>query len=113
MTFVWLEEETGQKEGWKCAAMEYGGLSVTDMGTGTPWMPLWCADSFATSMKVRTVNGQTLYVLQVLAFLLLTPHHLVYSLVLFFLIIAYSTCTTSTNKLGKGVLGKRGYYFTL
>ena len=87
--------------------MEYGGLSVTDVRSGTPGMPLWCAGSFATSMKVRTLNGQTSYVLQVLAFLLLTPHHLVYSLVLFFLIIAYSTCTASNNKLGKGMLGKR------
>ena len=33
--------------------MECGGLSVM-VGTGTPGMPLWCADSCATSMKVRT-----------------------------------------------------------
>ena len=32
--------------------MEFGGLSV--METGIPWMPLWCAGNFATSMKVRT-----------------------------------------------------------
>ena len=42
--------------------MEYGGLSVTDKGSGTPGMPQWCAGSFATSMKVRTLNGQTSYV---------------------------------------------------
>ena len=32
--------------------MECGGLSVMEE-TGTPWMPLWCAGSSATSMKVR------------------------------------------------------------
>ena len=33
--------------------MEFGGLSV--METGIPWMQLWCAGNFATSMKVRTL----------------------------------------------------------
>ena len=34
--------------------MECGGLSVMEEG-GTPGMPLWCAGSCATSMKVRTL----------------------------------------------------------
>ena len=44
--------------------MECGGLSVTDMRSGTPWMPLWCVGSCATSMRVRTLNAQTLYLLE-------------------------------------------------
>ena len=35
--------------------MECGGLSVMEE-TGTPGMPLWCAASSASSMKVRTLN---------------------------------------------------------
>ena len=35
--------------------MECGGLSVTDIRSGTPWMPLWCVGNFATSTKVRTL----------------------------------------------------------
>ena len=50
VTFVWLEEEAGQREEWKCAAMECGGLSVEE--DGTPWMLPWYAGSSATSMKV-------------------------------------------------------------
>ena len=42
--------------------MECGELSVTDMGSGTPRMLLWCAGSCATSMKVRTLNAETLYI---------------------------------------------------
>jgi len=92
--------------------MEYGGLSVTDMRSGTPGMPLWCAGSFATSMKVRTLNGQTSYVFTGSGlFYSLPPHHLVYSLVLFFLIFAFSICTASTNKLGKRMLGKRLLFY--
>ena len=34
--------------------MECGELSVMEDG-GIPWMPLWCAGNFATSMKVRTL----------------------------------------------------------
>ena len=30
VTFVWLEEETGQRGEWKCVAMECGGLSVME-----------------------------------------------------------------------------------
>ena len=62
VTLVWLEGDREQRGEWRCAAMEYGGLSVTDKGSGTLWMPLWCAGSFATSMKVRTLNRQTSYV---------------------------------------------------
>ena len=39
--------------------MECGGLSVME-DTGTPWMPLWCAGTFASIVKVRTLNAQTL-----------------------------------------------------
>ena len=57
VTFVWLEEETGQRGGWRCAAMECGGLSVMEE-TGTPGMPMWCAGSFTSSMKV-SIDAQT------------------------------------------------------
>ena len=55
VTLVWLEGDRGQRGEWRCAAMEYGGLSVM-VDIGTPWMPLWCAGSCATSMKVRTLT---------------------------------------------------------
>ena len=38
--------------------MEYGGLYVMEED-GTPGMPLWCAGSSNTSMKVRTPSAQT------------------------------------------------------
>ena len=74
--------------------MEYGGLSVTDMRSGTPGMPLQCAGSFATSMKVRTLNGQT-------SFLFFSGSGLFYSL-----------HPLSIISLGRGCW-ERGYYFTL
>ena len=51
---VWLEEGRGRRGGWKCAAMECGGLSVIGEA-GTPGMLLWRAGSCGTSMKVSTL----------------------------------------------------------
>ena len=55
VTFVWLEGEIGQLGGWRCAEMGCGRLSVTDIRSGTPWMPLWCAGSCTMTTKVRTI----------------------------------------------------------
>ena len=91
--------------------MEYGGLSVTDMRPGTPGMPLWCADSFATSMKVRTLNGQTSYVLRKKAFF--TPYTPLTSLLFFSSLLLLTVLVLQALiSLGRGCWEK-GYYFTL
>ena len=85
--------------------MECGGLSVTDMTSGTPWMPLWCAGSYATSMRVRTLNAQTLYLLTASGLLY---YFLVYFLVPSYLIVAFSTVLQALISLGRGHW-ERGY----
>ena len=84
--------------------MECGGLSVTDMTSGTPWMPLWCAGSCATSMRVRTLNAQTLYLLTASDLFLLLSSLFPCA---FLPYCSFQYCTASTNKLGERTLGKR------